>query len=89
MKIFFCQGLSSTNFQLVDVCLDVTSLYYNPDFFRKHYFVFSYSNSYIELKMKVDKTYVCSIYVLFPEGCDRTLKFVLLSKFYQQQHANI
>ena len=40
----FCQELLSTKFRLVDVFLDVTSLYYYPEFSQKHYFVFSYSH---------------------------------------------
>ena len=39
---FFCQGLSSIKFQLVDVFFGVTLLHYNPDFSQKHYFVLSY-----------------------------------------------
>ena len=36
-------GLPSTNFQLVDVFLDVILLHYNPNFPPKFYFLLSYS----------------------------------------------
>ena len=37
-------NLLSTNFQLSDVFLDMTLLYYNPNFFEKYYFALSCSN---------------------------------------------
>ena len=76
-KDFFCQGLPSTN-----VFLDVTWLYYNPDFFQKHYSVLLYCKILIELKINVYKTHVRSNFVLFPRKCEGTSELRLLNKSY-------
>ena len=70
-------------FQLVDVFVDVTLLYYNPDFSQKHYFALSYSNlPGRRTQNEVYKTYLHSIYVLLPGRCEGASKRALLNKSY-------
>ena len=80
---FFCHGLHSTNFQLVDVFLDVASLYYNPNFSQKRYFVSVYNNP------AGDPSFVRLMYVQFtscfhgvPGGCEGASNLILLNNSY-------
>ena len=75
----FCPGLLSTNVQLVEVFLDVTTLYYNPDFSQKCYFVFLY------IHPPGYRTFIRLMFVqfmfFFQGGCEETSKLALLNKF--------
>ena len=86
-KDFFYQGLPSTN-----VFLDVTSLYYNPDFFQKHYSILLYCKILIELKMNVYKTHhvrYVQITSCFPGNVKEPQNLGYWTNLMKQKHTQI